>query len=134
MPERKLVMSQRACLAENVAGCCAIVDATRVLQRQWPRKPGPFAESIISTLKSCGRDRGVRNGLFSGPYRPNQGRSPLRTEMRALAASKRSIEAIRRLKIPVDGGELVEAVLDILVPFYSWAATRCVVMGINLGI
>ena len=57
---------------------------------------------------------------FSGPYKPNQGRSPLRTEMRALAASRRSIEAIRRLKIPVDGGKLVEAVLDILVPFYWW--------------
>jgi hypothetical protein len=43
-------------------------------------------------------------------------------------ASKRSIEAIRRPKIPVDGGKLAEAFLDILVTFLV-AATRCVLMG-----
>src|SRR3954451_13121695 len=50
MPERKLILLHQAPLAECVAGCCQLVDATRVLQRQWPRKPGPFAESITSTV------------------------------------------------------------------------------------
>jgi hypothetical protein len=45
--------------------------------------------------------------------------------MRAELASKRSIKAIRRLKIPVDGGELAEVVLDILVPFFWWQRPSC---------
>jgi hypothetical protein len=51
----------------------------------------------------------------------------LRAEMRAEAASKRSIEAIRRLKIPVDGAKVAVAVLDIWVPFLERdGAPRCV--------
>lgn len=53
--------------------------------------------------------------------------------MRAELASKRSIDAIRRLNIPVDGGKLAEVVLDILVPFFSGSdALRG--DGANLGI
>jgi hypothetical protein len=47
--------------------------------------------------------------------------------MRALAISKRSIDAIRRLNTPVDGAKVAEAVLDILVPFLKHGgAPRCV--------
>jgi hypothetical protein len=54
--------------------------------------------------------------------------------MRAEAASKRSIDAIRRLKIPVDGAKVAVAVLDILVPFLErGGAPRCVLED-NLGI
>src|SRR3954468_8106044 len=55
MPERKLIVWLKASLAEYVAGCWRLVDATRVLQRQWPRKPGPFAESITSTVGCAGQ-------------------------------------------------------------------------------
>ena len=41
----------------------------------------------------------------------------MRAEIRALAISRRSIEAIRRLKIPVAGAKVAVAVLDIWVPF-----------------
>jgi hypothetical protein len=46
--------------------------------------------------------------------------------MRAELASKRSIEAISRLKIPVGGGELAEVVLDILVPFFGGSGLAAV--------
>ena len=56
----------------------------------------------------------------------------MRCEIRALAASKRSIEAIRRLKIPDDGRKVAEAGLDILVPFFGGSnALRS--DGANLG-
>ena len=41
----------------------------------------------------------------------------MRIEMRALAINKRSIDAIRRLKMPVAGARVAVAVLDIWVPF-----------------
>ena len=41
----------------------------------------------------------------------------MRVETRAEAASRRSIEAIRRLKSPLDGAKVAVAVLDIWVPF-----------------
>ena len=41
----------------------------------------------------------------------------MRTEIRALANSRRSIEAIRRLNRPGVGAKLTEAVFDIVVPF-----------------
>ena len=51
----------------------------------------------------------------------------MRAEMRVEAASRRSIETIRRLKIPVDGAKMAVAVLDIWVPFLErGGAPRCV--------
>jgi hypothetical protein len=43
----------------------------------------------------------------------------LRTETRALAINRRSIDANRRLKMLADGAKVAEAVLDILVPFFE---------------
>ena len=43
----------------------------------------------------------------------------MRMAMRALAVSRRSIEAIRRPKKVLEGARLREAVLDILSPFLS---------------
>jgi hypothetical protein len=58
----------------------------------------------------------------------------LRTEMRAEAASRRSIEAIRRLKIPLDGAKVAVAVLDIWVPFLERGDAPRYRLGANLGI
>src|SRR4051812_37032987 len=60
MPERKRILQPMASLAEYVAGCWRLVDATRVLQRQWPRKPGPFALSITSTVGCAGPTAAVK--------------------------------------------------------------------------
>jgi hypothetical protein len=48
---------------------------------------------------------------------PKYGRSPLRTAMRALLMSARSIDAIRRPNRLLVGENPMEAVLDIVVPF-----------------
>jgi hypothetical protein len=50
----------------------------------------------------------------------------LRMAMRALAISKRSIDAIRRANRLLDEAKVTEAVLDILVPFLKHGgAPRC---------
>ena len=53
----------------------------------------------------------------------------MRAEMRAEDASRRSIEAIRRLKIPLDGAKVAVAVLDIWVPFLERGGAPCCVLG-----
>jgi len=130
MPERKLVYVARGMPCENVAGCCAIVDATEFYNDNGPGN-GAICRKYYLNPEVCGRDRGVRNGLFFLALQANR-------EVALRTACGRWLQAgvdrgIRRLKIPVDGGKLVEAVLDILSPFYWWQdALR--VIGINLGI
>ena len=53
----------------------------------------------------------------------------MRTEMRALAINKRSIDAIRRLKMPVAGARVAVAVLDIWVPFLERGGAPCCGLG-----
>jgi hypothetical protein len=53
----------------------------------------------------------------------------LRTEMRALAINKRSIDAIRRANTLLDGAKVTEAVLDILVPFLKRGGAPRNVLG-----
>ena len=51
----------------------------------------------------------------------------MRMAMRALAISKRSIDAIRRANTLLDEAKVTEAVLDIWVPFLKHGgAPRCV--------
>src|SRR3954471_13312394 len=69
-----------------------------------PRKnPGLF-KSWEETLRLAAR-QGPRAGgrIIRKPYRPKRGRSPLRSEARAEAASARSIAASRRLNREVVG-------------------------------
>ena len=54
--------------------------------------------------------------------------------MRALAISKRSIDAIRRANTLLDDAKVTEAVLDILVPFLERGGRAALWSGGNLGI
>jgi hypothetical protein len=55
--------------------------------------------------------------LYLKAQRPKRGRSPLRMAMRLLAVSRRSIEAITRPNRVLEGRRLMDAVLDMFVPF-----------------
>jgi len=74
---------------------------------------GPSSNLSISAAVTD-REQNARGSSF---YSPKYGNSPLRIETRAEAASKRSIEAIRRVKIPTDGIKAAVVELDIGIPF-----------------
>jgi hypothetical protein len=83
---------------------------------KWPRRAGPFNNNSAPGFlnRRAFRPRG------EGPsYRPNRGRSPLRTEIRALAINRRSIAAIRRASRELVGASATEAVLDIGLSFLA---------------
>src|SRR5437764_4025205 len=102
---------------------------------------GRGATGPASAKKMAPEDRGhksivlgrTRSGFDARsaevPFRaqsPKYGRSPLRTAMRALVVSSRSIDAIRRVNREAEGASEIAAVLDILGPLFWEAAIRFV--------
>jgi hypothetical protein len=86
------------------------------------REAGPLVKSLCQAVAWAE----TKSAEFQKAYSPKYGKSPLRTEIRAEAASRRSIEAIRRVKIPADGTKAAVAVLDIWIAFPKHvSALRC---------
>src|SRR5258705_13781114 len=90
-----------------------------------PKKMAPETGAIGSIHRGAGRlvwPRLFAELLYFQAQRPKRGRSPLRTAMRLLAVSRRSMEAIRRPNRVLEGRRLMGAVLDMFVTF-SWSGT-----------
>ena len=75
---------------------------------------------------------GARKSCICRTQRPKRGRSPLRTAMRLLWVSRRSMEAIRRLNRELEGRRPTEAVLDMCVPFLKQRSGSASFWGDNM--
>src|SRR2546430_16931266 len=74
-------------------------------------------KSIVLGRTSSGFDARSAKTPFQAQS-PKYGRSPLRTAMRALVVSSRSIDAIRRVNREAEGASEIAAVLDIWSPHF----------------
>jgi hypothetical protein len=122
MPDCKRLVLQieaRADLSQKAPGP---LKAAEHRQKNGPEKSGP-------SQGGTQEDRGVKAQVSRAlsPQSPKRGRSPLRAEIRALAISRRSIEAIRRPNKLLEGTKPMEAVLDIGIPFSKGDARPVVI-------
>ena len=91
-------------------------------RRTQKKAPETGAMDPISEGRLVVKSRLLAETAYSQAQRPKRGRSPLRMAIRLLAVKKRSMEAIRRPKRVLEGRRLMDAVLDMCVPF-SWRGT-----------
>jgi hypothetical protein len=117
MPDCKRLVPRIAGRADLSHMSPSPVEAAERRQKKWPRKIGAKSGRNSRGSRS---ESAVSRALSS--QSPKWGRSPLRAEIRALAISRRSIEAIRRPNKLLDGAKPMEAVLDIGIPFSEGGA------------
>src|SRR5438477_3228248 len=90
-------------------------------------------KSIVLGRTSSGFDARSAKTPFQAQS-PKYGRSPLRTAMRALVVSSRSIDAIRRVNREAEGASEIAAVLDIWSPLFLGSGGSASLSAANLCI
>ena len=110
MPSGKRLEPLKAGEAEMSQGARDVAAMQLHKQKNGPGNPGPVVGRNAENFARAGRAKVVK----LQPYRPKRGRSPLRAEMRALAISARSSEAMKRAKKLVDVARSREAVFDMI--------------------
>jgi len=90
---QRIIGARRANMAQYVE-MCAAARLSAGTQKKWPRKPGPFVESMIQAVWQ--RKKRLQQTLDLRAAKPEIGEVTITHRARALVINRRSMVTIRR--------------------------------------